>query len=98
MLSIKAGLEIHQQLDSHKLFFECPSILRSDEPSVVVKRKLHAVKGESGEIDIAAKHEAEKDKEFIYQGYDTTFLVELDEEPPHLINQEIGRASCREGV
>ncbi|MDD5193276.1 MAG: Glu-tRNA(Gln) amidotransferase subunit GatE [Candidatus Nanoarchaeia archaeon] len=88
MNEIKSGLEIHQQLDTSKLFCECPSILRNDEPNLVVKRKLHAVKGESGEIDIAAKHEAEKDKEFLYYGYDTTCLVELDEEPPHLINQE----------
>jgi Glu-tRNA(Gln) amidotransferase subunit E-like FAD-binding protein len=85
---LKIGLEIHQQLDTSKLFCRCPSILRSDEPNFLVKRKLHAVKGESGEIDIAAKHEAEKDKEFIYQGYDTTCLVELDESPPCLINQE----------
>ena len=85
---IKCGIEIHQQLDSHKLFCKCPSILRNDEPKFIVKRKLHAVKGESGEIDVAAKHEAIKDKEFIYQGYDTTCLVELDEEPPHKINKE----------
>lgn len=88
MEKIKAGLEIHQQLDTHKLFCNCPSILRSDEPEFGVKRKLHAVAGESGEIDVAAKYESGKDKEFVYQGYDTTCLVELDEEPPHLINQE----------
>jgi glutamyl-tRNA(Gln) amidotransferase subunit E len=85
---IKCGLEIHQQLDTHKLFCECPSILRNDSPSLEVKRKLHAVAGESGEIDIAVKYEASKDREFIYHGYDTTCLVELDEEPPHLINPE----------
>ena len=85
---IKAGLEIHQQLDTHKLFCNCPSVLRNDEPKFEVSRRLHAVAGESGEVDIAAKHEMEKDREFIYQGYDTTCLVELDEEPPHLINEE----------
>ena len=85
---IKSGLEIHQQLDTGKLFCRCPSILRSDEPESEIKRKLHAVAGESGEIDIAAKYESGKDKEFVYQVYDTTCLVELDEEPPHLINQE----------
>lgn len=83
---IKAGIEIHQQLDTHKLFCSCPSILRNDEPAFIVKRKLHAVAGEGGEIDRAALHEAHQDKEFIYQGYDTTCLVELDEEPPHLLN------------
>src|SRR3989338_8030110 len=85
---IKAGLEIHQQLDTNKLFCNCPAILRNDAPSIQVKRKLHAVAGETGEVDVAAKHEAARDKEFAYQGYDTTCLVELDEEPPHLINEE----------
>jgi glutamyl-tRNA(Gln) amidotransferase subunit E len=88
MVEIKCGLEIHQQLDTKKLFCDCPTVLRSDEPSFEIKRKLHAVKGESGFIDEAAKYEVLRDKEFIYQGYDTTCLVELDEEPPHLINKE----------
>ena len=90
---IKCGLEIHQQIDTHKLFCECPSILRNDEPEFEIMRKLHAVKGESGEVDIAAKHESLQDREFIYQGYNTTCLVELDEEPPHLINQEALRTA-----
>jgi len=87
-IGFKSGLEIHQQLDTKKLFCNCPSILRNDEPDFSVKRKLHAVAGESGEVDVAAKHEAGKNKEFIYEGYDTTCLVELDEEPPHEINQD----------
>jgi Glu-tRNA(Gln) amidotransferase subunit E-like FAD-binding protein len=90
-LRFKAGLEIHQQLDAgnKKLFCHCPSILRQDEPDFVVKRKLHVVAGEKGEIDIAAKQEAEKGKIFIYEGYnDTTCLVELDEMPPYEINKE----------
>ena len=87
-IGFKSGLELHQQLDSHKLFCNCPSILRKDEPDFEVTRKLHAVAGESGEVDVAAKHEAKLNKEFIYQGYDTTCLVELDEEPPHQINQD----------
>ncbi len=87
-VGLKCGLEIHQQLDTSKLFCNCPSLLRSEEPDFIVKRKLHAVAGESGEIDIAAKHEVEQDKEFIYQGYDSVCLVELDEEPPHQINKE----------
>jgi Glu-tRNA(Gln) amidotransferase subunit E-like FAD-binding protein len=87
-LGFKSGLEIHQQLDTNKLFCNCPSILRQDAPDFTIKRKLHAVAGESGEVDIAARHEAEKDREFIYEGYDTTCLVELDELPPYEINQE----------
>ena len=87
-VKMKAGLEIHQQLDSHKLYCNCPSLLRNDEPDFLVNRRLHAVAGEGGEIDVAAQYESGLDKDFIYQGYDTTCLVELDEEPPHLINQE----------
>ena len=85
---LKAGLEIHQQLDTRKLFCNCPSVLRYDEPDFIVKRKLHVVAGEEGEIDIAAMHEIEKGKEFIYQGYDTNCLVELDESPPREINKK----------
>jgi Glu-tRNA(Gln) amidotransferase subunit E-like FAD-binding protein len=88
-VEMKAGLEIHQQLDTGKLFCRCPSILRNDEPDWIVKRKLHAVAGESGQVDIAAKHEASKSREFIYQGYkDSCCLVEFDEQPPMEIDQE----------
>lgn len=88
-LGLKGGLEIHQQLDTNKLFCNCPSYLRKDAPHFKVKRKLHKVAGETGEVDIAAEYEASLDKEFIYEGYnDTTCLVEIDEEPPHLINEQ----------
>lgn len=87
-IGLKCGLEIHQQLDTRKLFCNCPSVLRKDAPDFEVKRKLHVVAGESGNVDVAARHEVKKDKEFIYQGYDSTCLVELDEEPPYEINQE----------
>jgi len=87
-LNFKAGLEVHQQLNTTKLFCNCQSVLRKDGPDFEVIRKLHAIAGESGEIDIAAQYQAELKKEFVYQGYDTTCLVELDEEPPHEINKE----------
>jgi Glu-tRNA(Gln) amidotransferase subunit E-like FAD-binding protein len=87
-LEMKSGLEIHQQLNTGKLFCNCPSVLRSDEPDYIIKRKLHAIAGESGEIDVAAKYEASLEKEFEYYVYDTNCLVELDEEPPHEINQD----------
>lgn len=88
-IGFKAGLEVHQQLDTKKLFCNCPSVLRQDEPDFIVKRKLHVVAGESGEVDVAAKHEAKRERVFSYEGYnDTTCLVELDEEPPHEINPD----------
>jgi glutamyl-tRNA(Gln) amidotransferase subunit E len=64
-LGFKAGLEIHQQLDTHKLFCNCPSVIRQDEPDYTVSRRLHAVAGESGEVDVAARHEAEVGREFV---------------------------------
>ncbi|MCK4996912.1 Glu-tRNA(Gln) amidotransferase subunit GatE [Candidatus Pacearchaeota archaeon] len=87
-IGLKSGLEIHQQLDTHKLFCNCPSILRNDEHKYEVKRTLNPVVGETGIVDVAAKHEAAQNKDFIYQVYDTNCLVEIDEEPPHTINQE----------
>jgi glutamyl-tRNA(Gln) amidotransferase subunit E len=87
-LGLKCGIEIHQQLEGKKLFCSCPTILRDDLPKHEVKRKIRASAGESGKVDIAAAQEQIKNKTFIYQGYDTTCLVELDEEPPHPINQD----------
>ena len=87
-LGLKSGLEIHQQLNTNKLFCSCPSLLRSDAPLFTIKRKLNPVIGETGTIDIAAEYEKSKNKTFVYEVYDTNCLVELDEEPPHTINQE----------
>ena len=88
-VGLKAGLEIHQQLDCGKLFCSCPGVLRNDAPDFIVTRKLHGVAGEQGTIDAAAKYQASLDKTFVYQGYkDNTCLVELDEEPPHSLNSE----------
>lgn len=87
-LGFKAGLEIHQQIEGGKLFCNCPGYLKSGKPDFIVKRKLHAVAGEMGEVDEAVQHEASLDKEFIYQGYnDNCCLVELDESPPYFINE-----------
>jgi len=88
-LGFKCGIEIHQQLDTHKLFCNCPSEIRDDEPDIIVKRKMRAVAGEIGDVDPAALHEFLRDREFVYQAYsDTNCLVELDEEPPHPLNEE----------
>jgi len=88
-LGLKIGIEIHQQLDTNKLFCECPSSIRADKPDIKIKRKLNPVAGETGKIDIAAAYEAEKKKTFVYEAYSQeTCLLELDEEPPHAINQE----------
>ena len=88
-LKFKCGIEIHQQLNTHKLFCNCPSEIRRDPPDFIIKRQLRASAGESGKVDIAAKYEQKKQKYFLYQGYqDTTCLVETDDEPPHNLNQQ----------
>ncbi|HLF54998.1 MAG TPA: Glu-tRNA(Gln) amidotransferase subunit GatE [Candidatus Nanoarchaeia archaeon] len=89
MAKIKCGLEIHQQLDCKKLFCECPSVIQENTPHFTIMRKLRAVVGETGEIDIAAAAEAMKGKKFIYEGYDDNCcLIELDEEPPRNLREE----------
>lgn len=88
-IGLKAGLEIHQQIDTRKLFCNCPSEIREDAPDFTVKRVLRAAAGETGTIDTAASAEMEKSKYFIYESYnDTNCLVELDECPPNDINPD----------
>lgn len=87
-IGFKCGLEIHQQLEGNKLFCSCPTKnIRTGNPDIKFERKLRAVAGETGEIDIAAKHEMAKGKRFQYEGNsEDVCLVEMDEEPPHPIN------------
>ena len=95
-VEMRSGLEIHQQLDTGKLFCRCPSILRNEKGDWVVKRKLHMVAGETGSVDLAAKHESEKDKEFIYEGFkDSCCLIEFDESPPSEIDKEALKIACQ---
>ncbi|WP_115862673.1 Glu-tRNA(Gln) amidotransferase subunit GatE [Halorussus litoreus] len=89
-LGLVAGLEIHQQLDTEtKLFCECPTELREpDESERRFTRFLHPTKSELGELDDAAVEESRVDREFEYLAYDTTCLVEEDDEPPHRLDAE----------
>lgn len=88
-LGLKMGLEIHQQLEGKKLFCSCPTSIRKDKPDFEIKRRLRMSAGETGEVDIAAQHEQKKSKYFLYQGYyDTTCLLELDEQPPGKVNPD----------
>jgi len=88
-LGFKCGLEIHQQLDTLKLFCNCPSINSKAPPDIHFERKLRAVIGETGEIDVAAAYEMAKGKKFVYEADSKDCcLVEMDEEPPHPINKE----------
>ncbi|MDP2666245.1 MAG: Glu-tRNA(Gln) amidotransferase subunit GatE [Candidatus Diapherotrites archaeon] len=86
---VTCGLEVHQQLDTHKLFSRCPSTLREDAPDFTFFRKLHAVASELGEYDLAALEAARKRQTYTYQGHhENTSLVETDEEPPAPMNAE----------
>jgi len=89
-LGLVAGLEIHQQLDTEtKLFCESPTDLRDPEESTrTISRFLHPTKSELGELDDAALEESRVDREFEYLAYDSTCLVEEDDEPPTEVDGE----------
>jgi len=88
-LGLRVGFEIHQELGTHKLFCDCPSILREEEAPLKIKRRLRPTQSELGEVDRAALMEAIKGKGFRYQVYpENICLVELDDEPPHPVNKE----------
>ena len=89
-LGLKAGIEIHQQLNSReKLFCGCPTVLRKfEERDGEFSRYLRATESEMGEIDRAAKEEMMVLRKFCYYTYDTCCLVEYDEEPPAPLNRE----------
>ncbi|MEM7822851.1 MAG: Glu-tRNA(Gln) amidotransferase subunit GatE [Candidatus Aenigmatarchaeota archaeon] len=88
MVEIKCGIEIHQQLLTHKLFCPCSSeMVESAEAEFA--RRLRPVPGELGDVDVAAQYEFLRNRLFIYKTYPKeSCLVELDEEPPHAINFE----------
>ncbi|WP_181684902.1 Glu-tRNA(Gln) amidotransferase subunit GatE [Halorhabdus salina] len=89
-LGLVAGLEIHQQLDTAtKLFCNCPTALQEpDESSKTISRYLHPTTSELGELDEAALEESQVEREFEYLMYDSTCLVEADDEPPHRVDDE----------
>lgn len=84
----KAGLEIHQQIESHKLFCSCPSLVNDEhQPDIFFERRLRASAGETGLVDQAAAYEMQKGKLFQYEACSSSScLVEFDEEPPHSVN------------
>jgi glutamyl-tRNA(Gln) amidotransferase subunit E (EC 6.3.5.7) len=89
-LGLVAGLEIHQQLDTEtKLFCASPTDRREPEESErTITRFLHPTKSELGELDDAALEESRVDREFEYLAYDSTCLVEEDDEPPARVDDE----------
>ena len=81
-LGLRIGIEIHRQIESHKLFCHCPSELREEQPHFKIRRYLRSVASETGEEDVVAQFEMEKKRHALYEGYqDTVCAIELDEEP-----------------
>ena len=85
---LTCGIEIHQQLDTKKLFCSCDSHL-CEEGHGSTYRRLRPTTSEMGEIDRAALAQFQRNLGYRYQSCDgTSCLVELDEEPPHDTNAE----------
>jgi len=89
-IGLKAGLEIHQQLDTReKLFCSCEPKLFKGEPEFTFVRRLRPTQSELGQVDSAALFEFHKGTWILYEANnDTVCLVEMDEEPPHDLNRE----------
>jgi glutamyl-tRNA(Gln) amidotransferase subunit E len=88
-LGFKAGIEIHQELNTKKLFCDCSSYMKEEKLVSEVSRKMRAVTGETGKIDTASSYEQIRDRNFIYHAYEKeACLVETDEEPPHNVNND----------
>jgi glutamyl-tRNA(Gln) amidotransferase subunit E len=82
------GIEIHQQLDTKKLFCDCESRL-CEEGYGAFYRRLRPTTSEMGEIDRAALAQFQRHLGYRYQCcHGTSCLVELDEEPPHSVNAD----------
>jgi glutamyl-tRNA(Gln) amidotransferase subunit E len=87
-IGFKAGLEIHQQLKTHKLFCKCPSGMAEDA-DYSFERVLRPTQSELGDVDRAALEESSRKRRFLYTASGaSTCLVEADEEPPHAANEE----------
>ena len=83
-MSLKAGLEVHQQLDCGKLFCKCSNLETGNDNTFT--RRLHATSSEMGTIDAAAK--AEGIRKFTYFNKSCNCLVYTDEEPPRGPNND----------
>jgi len=88
-LGIKIGLEVHQQLDTGKLFCRCPSLMREEKADVIIERRLRPVASELGEYDAAALEAFRKGQFYEYEFYsDSNCLIEADEEPIQPMNEQ----------
>jgi glutamyl-tRNA(Gln) amidotransferase subunit E len=89
-IGLTIGIETHQQLKTrYKLFCNCNPDLSKVKPEIRFLRRLRPTQSEMGQVDPAAFFEFQKGKTMIYEAApDTSCLVEMDEEPPHHLNNE----------
>ncbi len=82
---MKAGLEVHQQLATGKLFCDCPSDL-TEVVEGSFARRLRPASGENRAVDAATSFQAARGLLYRYEISNASCLVEMDEEPPHPLN------------
>ena len=89
-VGLKAGLEIHQQLQTEKkLFCRCPAGKYSKQYDAEILRHMRPTLSELGEYDGTALMEFKTKKEIIYQiNHESVCTYEMDDTPPFQINQE----------
>ncbi len=87
-IGFRAGLEIHQQLDTQrKLFCRCPAGRYSEEYDMEVLRHMRPTLSELGEYDGTALMEFKTKKEIIYRlNRQSVCTYEMDDTPPFEIN------------
>jgi len=62
-IKFKAGIEVHRQLDTKKLFCNCPSLVNdTSKADVLFERRLRFSQSELGNVDEAALFEFKKNK------------------------------------
>lgn len=88
-MNIRCGFEWHVQLDSRKLFCNCPSVINEEEDTIEIRRQFKASMGEKGGVDVTARFEESRGSDVVYEApLESSCLVEADEEPPHAVNYE----------
>lgn len=98
-IKLTAGLEIHQQLNTGKLFSEAPcKIVPNEELDKSITRKLRFSKAEDGSVDKAAMHAFTQQNTYKYYYNDEiATLVDLDEQPPTKPNTQAMHTAIQVG-